>query len=195
MNLISFLKKNSTVSTLLFIIEWLEWLESYIRYLIWIINSYIYLVFFIFVFLDILSYSITSTYQKKKLNLIRLLEFMETLSSTIIILMFLLLIILSIVGLMHETLTFLLSAEYLWLVILNLEVIFLKFFVKTSIWVFMYTNTYKFYMKVFFQFRIPLEKCGNFLLKIFPIITTFIVFITLSLLWFLITHPNCIIYL
>jgi hypothetical protein len=88
-----------------------------------------------------------------------------------------------------------LSFESLILLLLDLQIISLKFFVKTWIWVFIYTKVYKLFTKVFFEFKWPLEKFGNFLLKIFPTITIFIVFISLTLIISLIINPNYVIYL
>jgi len=192
---IKLLKKKFIVYILCISIFIVEWLALYTKYLICITAIHTTLTFITFVFLDIYLNLKTNISQKDKLILIKLLKFTQLLSLGTILLTFLLLYILSILKFMHQVITALLSCELLFLLILDLEIIFLKFFAKTWICIFIYTRIYKFFTKIFFEFKKPLDKFGNFLLEIFPAITIFIVFISLSLMCFLIINPNCIVYL
>ena len=85
----------------------------------------------IFVFLEILLYLTPSSNKKKNLILIRLLAFIEFLGASIIILTLLLIGILSILMLIQEVLTVISISKVLWLLNLNLQFVFFKFFVKT----------------------------------------------------------------
>ncbi len=172
-----------------------EWLALYTKYLLCVLVIHTILTFVTFVFLDVYLNLKTNINQKNKLILIRLLKLTEIISVGTMLLSFLLLAILSVLTFIQQILIALLSFESLILLLLDLQIISLKFFVKTWIWVFIYTKVYKLFTKVFFEFKWPLEKFGNFLLKIFPTITIFIVFISLTLIISLIINPNYVIYL
>ena len=131
MNLIKFLKSKLIVYILCIIIFIVEWLTLYIKYLICIAIIQTTLTFITFVFLDTYLNLKTDVNQKDKIILIKLLKFTQTLSVGTILLTFLFLCILGILNFIHETVTALLSCELLFLLILDLQIIFLKFFAKT----------------------------------------------------------------
>ena len=192
---ISILKKTYVIEiicTWLFIVEWLEF---YIKFLIWTLTTYTSLSFVTFVFLDIYLYLKTDISKKNKLILIKILKIVQIYSLTAMLVTFLLLYILSLLRFMHQVLTTLLFCELLNLLILDLQIIFLKFFLKTWVLIFIYTRIYRFFTKVFFEFKEPLDEFGNFLLKVFPIVTIFIKWIIFSLICCVIVNPNSFFYL
>jgi hypothetical protein len=195
MNLIIFFKKKSIVYTICYLLFIVEWLALCTKYLICVTAIHTGLTFITFVFLEIYKKLRPSMNQEEKLILTKLLKFTELLSLATMFLTCLLLVILSILVFIHQILTALLSCELLFLLILDLQIIFLKFFVKTWMWIFLYIKIYKFYGKIFFEFKKPLDKFGNFLLKIFPTISRFIVFISFSLIYCVVIYPNYIVYL
>jgi len=172
-----------------------EWLALYNKYLLCGLVIHTIFTFVTFLFLDVYLNLKTNINQKDTLILITLLKLTETISVGSMLLSFLLLVTLSVLIFIQHILIALLYFESLNLLFLNLQIISLKFFVKTWIWVFIYTKVYKLFIRVFFEFKWPLEKFGNFLLKFFPTISIFIVFISLNLIIFLIINPNYVIYL
>jgi hypothetical protein len=85
------------------------------------------------VFLDVYLNLKTNINQKNKLILIRLLKLTEIISVGTMLLSFLLLAILSVLTFIQQILIALLSFESLILLLLDLQIISLKFFVKTWI--------------------------------------------------------------
>jgi len=190
--LIKYYIKKYVIYNLLFIVNWLLF---YNRYVIWKLTICITLIFLIFLFLNILIYFTPSSNKKKKKTLIQYLDFIENLSLVTIMLKALLLVTLSILILLSDTLAVLLYLKAFGLINIKLQFIFFKFLAKSWIWIFIYLNVYKYFIKVFFKFKILLEKCEKFLLKIFPIITILIVLIGVNLICFLIINPTFIDYL
>jgi len=183
MDSINLLKNESVlyvINILLFVVEWLQF---YIKWLTWSTAIHATLTFLIFIFLDTYRYLKPNISKKEESILLRLLNFTQVISLGTIFLTFLLLVILSILEVIHKVLITLYFCEILFFLIFDLQMIFLKFFVKTWIWVFIYIKVYKFFSKVFFEFKRPLDSFGKFLLEIFPIITIFIIFIILSLMY------------
>jgi len=192
---ISIFKKKYLIYKIYNLIFIIEWLHLHSKYLILTLAIYTALAFFTFVILDIYLSLNPNISEENKLIITRVLKLMEISSLITMLSIFLLIYILSVLEYMHEILTTLLFSEFLQLLIIDLQVISFKFLVKTWMWIFVYTKVYKFFTKVFFEFKGPLDKFGNFLLKIFPIITKFIVYIMFSLMCCAIVDPNSIFYL
>jgi len=195
MTLISFLQEESVVYTLSLMLFIIEWLQFYTKYLFWVLCVHTVLTFITFVFLDVYLQVTPDINQDEKLILIKWLKLVEY--STLLTTMwaFSLLVVESILGLTHEILITLLFCELLHLLVFDLQVIVIKFLLKTCVWVSVYTKIYRFYTSVFFEFKTPMDKVGNFLIKILPIIKLLLLFFVFTLICSLIARPYLVVYL